>query len=129
MITRRFVKLAAIAFAIIAAVYLLEVLRGFDETIVIDDRVGLPQDQVNELLKHARDIGSFHPSTIDHLRQQSRWRPWSRATLFMSITGTQDEVEVSAGFHGGPLYGGGNGFSARRVSGEWEFSEEYRWVS
>ena len=122
-------KLAAIVFAFGAAVYLWSVLRGFDETVVIEDAVGLPQDQVNELLKHARSIGSYHPSTIEKLRRESRWRPWSRAYLFMTITGTQDEVEVWAGFNGGPLYGGGKIFSARRVSGKWEFSQESHWVS
>lgn len=129
MKNRRFVKLTATAFALIAAVYLVSVLRGFDETVVIDDTVGLPRDRVNELLEHARHIGSFDPATIEHLRRQSRWSPWSRAKLFMHITGTQDEVEVYAGFLGGPLYGGGYVFSARRVSGKWEFTEQYRWVS
>jgi hypothetical protein len=126
---RRFVKQVAISFTLIVAVYLLSLLRGFDDTVVIYNATGLPQDQVNELLTHARNIGSFPASTIEHLRRKSRWTPWSRAKLFMSIKGTQDEVEVQAGFDGGPLYGGGQGFSARRVFGKWQFSQQYHWVS
>jgi hypothetical protein len=129
MKNRRFVKLTAIAILLIPTVYLLSVLRGFNDTVVIYDSVGLAQEQVNELLEHARNIGCFPPSTIEHLRRESRWTPWSRAELFMSIAGARDEVEVSAGFLGGPLYGGGRGFSARRVSGKWEFSPAHHWVS
>jgi hypothetical protein len=127
--SNRFVKIVVRAFAFVAIVYVLAVLRGFDETVVIHDTVGLPQDQVNELLEHARDLGSFDPEPIDKLRRESRWTPWSRAKLLMAIEGTQDEVTVTAGFSGGPTYGGGHCFSVRRVSGKWEFFEEKFWVS
>jgi hypothetical protein len=125
---RRGAKVAVIAFSLLAAIYLLSVLRSFDDAIVIDNAVGLPQDQVDEMLKHATNIESFPLSDIEYLRRKYQWRPWSRARLFMTITGNQDEVKVFAGFDEGPLSGGGKEFSARRVSGKWEFFEEYSWV-
>lgn len=103
----------------------------FDETIAVHDDVGLTESQREALVDYARSIGSYPESTVSKLKRESRFTPWSRGELFISISGTQTEVEVMAGFYGGPLYGGGTLFTAEWFNGAWKFSHKRgrRWIS
>lgn len=102
---------------------------AFDERIRVDDTVGLPQDRIDLLVEHARGIGAYSDEIVEHLRWESRWMPWRGATLFIWITGNTNAVAVTAGFHGGPLYGGGRSFTATWNGTGWEFAEAHSWVS
>ena len=82
-------------------------------------------------MDYARSIHSFPASTVSKLKRESRFTPWSRAELFISIRGTPTDVEVQAGFYGGPLYGGGTVFTAKWIENAWQFhyEEGLRWIS
>lgn len=112
-------------------VYIAWVLLPFDETIQVYDEVGLTNAQKSELVNYAKSINSFPNSTVNKLKRESRFTPWSRAELFISITGTKTNVSVMSGFYGGPLYGGGRGFTAEWIDGSWEFKHDKgaMWIS
>lgn len=111
--------------------YIGWVLVPFDESITVYDDVGLTESQRDALVDYARSIDSFPESTVSKLKRESRFTPWSRAELFITINGNRTRVEVMAGFQGGPLYGGGTIFTAEWVDGAWKFSHKkgLRWVS
>jgi hypothetical protein len=111
--------------------YIGWVLVPFDESIRVYDEVGITKSQQDAIVEYAKSIGSFRKSTIENLKSESRFTPWSRGELFVSISGTQAEVEVMAGFYGGPLYGGGKIFTAKWIDGAWVFTDKegMMWIS
>ncbi len=109
--------------------YLAWVATPFDAAIKVYDNVGLPKDRIDQLVAHARDVGSFPKSTVAKLTREGRWTPWNRAVLFISISGTPETVRVMAGFNGGLLYGGGRTFGAKWNGTGWVFTDTRSWVS
>lgn len=126
--TKRIVLISAICLVV---GYIGWVLVPFDETIKVYDEVGLTEAKREGLVEFAKSIDSFPESTVSKLKRESFLTPWSRGKLFISVSGTHSEVEVQAGFYGGPLYGGGTIFAAKWINGEWVFTHKkgLRWVS
>ncbi len=124
-------RIALISAICLIVGYVGWVLVPFDESIKVYDEVGLSEGKKLGLVEFAKSIDSFPESTILKLKRESFLTPWSRGTLFISITGTDSEVEVQAGFYGGPLYGGGKIFTAEWIDGAWVFEHKkgLMWVS
>lgn len=122
-------KIALVCVFMGVAWYLVSVARPFDDQIKVSNGAGVPPERIEELVDYARRAGCFPEETIEKLRTESKWTPWSRAELFVDIHGTPAKVEVMAGFIGGPLYGGGRMFSAVWTGSAWQFSHATSWVS
>lgn len=109
--------------------YLCWVATPFDEKIKVHVTGGLPQERIEELIAHARDLGAFPESRVRDLRREGRWTPWKRGELFISIEVRQNDVAVMAGIYQGPLNAGGCGFDAKWTGSRWEFSRRRKWMS